>query len=163
MEPTLSFVHKPPNLAQPAATPEGFAQAAPGEEIEEVLLSCRAELAILQVLKPQPASESAEVEKTWVDSGNGELHFNKGEGFYRIVLTRGIRKGIALNARIVPSMSPKLLDPPGNAIRFVLPVLREPGNGVAEVQLAMLRLENAPIAAKLFELWSGASATCTSG
>jgi hypothetical protein len=67
-------------------------------------------------------------------------------------------KVIALNAKITSAMRPKLPDPPGNGIRFLLPVVKKVHQApdVTEAQVTLLRVENAEIGRKLFQLWNDA-------
>jgi hypothetical protein len=124
-----------------------------GEESDEILLSCQVQLF---VFRPQTTIKDEEDEKVlpihWSDLGACELHFNRSEGFHRLILRRGILRTPAINVRVVPQMKPILRDRPKNSIQFLSPYTFCETEGPKWYNFA-LKFKNGEDAGNLHKLW----------
>lgn len=91
-----------------------------GEEDEEILLNCKAKLYKLKDTEEKDSNGKVQsIQKTYVERGFGTLHFNKGNGFYRLIMRIDQVCNVCLNVRVFEKMNPQ---PHGkNSIRLMCP------------------------------------------
>ena len=117
-----------------------FADTKTGEEDDEILFQKKARLYDVRI------GEDGKPEN--VEIALDELHFNRCNGFYRIVMRRGITYN-CLNFRIFKKMVPKQLGKNHNFISFVM--LDE-----GKVKKKLLQFECKEHADELMQLWTKA-------
>lgn len=88
-----------------------------GEEDEEILLSCKAKLYKLKDSEEKDSEGKAQ--KVYAERGFGTLHFNKGNGFYRLIMRVDQVCSVCLNVRVFEKMNP--LPHGKNSIRLMCP------------------------------------------
>jgi hypothetical protein len=139
--PVLPFT---PRTELPPRAPRTPVSVEIDETAETILLSCKATLDRL--------TENGDSARSHI--GTGELHFNKGEGFHRILLRRDPLKAVALDVKVTPDMKPTILENERNVIQFV--GRSDPRSG--KLALLRLSLENGDIARQLHTFWTNANA-----